>query len=221
MSSFSDLDLDKEIHRIEIGYFLKFQEFIRQSIDEEKKIIDESWTKFEKENKGVKTQERDDYLEYLIDQNSELKDIEQIMFKSYVVSIFTYLEKRLVDLCNSIYEKRNIKFQYKELQGAGVGRLVRYIEKTLDRRLPNDEEFRDRFTIATKIRNTIVHAGGDLSISSDKDAIIDFAKKESDLFEIDGIEYHSQLKIRSAYLNNLTETVDRIINEAIFAKNEI
>ena len=138
-----------------------------------------------------------------------------------MVSIFTYLETKLVDLCCYIYDKRDVKFQYKELQGTGVIRLVRYIEKTLERKLPNDEEFRDRFTIAIKIRNTIVHASGDLSQSKDKDAIINFAKKETDLIEIENVGPSPQLRIKNAYLNNLTETVDMVINETIFVKKQI
>ncbi|MFA6525381.1 MAG: hypothetical protein WCT33_03920 [Patescibacteria group bacterium] len=203
------MDLWPYIINREFDNFHNFRNYILTSTknDKEKKIL--LWEDFKKsKGKDIDITE-EEYDLHIIDINEEINETEQLLYESYIVSIFIFLERQFAYLCNFIKEKQNNIFTYKDLKGNGIQRNVVYIEKLLEHPFPEIEHLRNKFKISLKIRNTIVHTNGELEDSKDKEMIVKYIKDE--MSEIRIINGH--LHFNTKYIENLTGVAQGICGE--------
>lgn len=100
--------------------------------------------------------------DYLSDIAIEQFELEQVVYRSFIVSIFIFIENFASDVCNTLQREEKQLFGYKDIKGTGVGRSITYLEKILGCHPISDPELRERFNIALKVRNAVVHSDGAL-----------------------------------------------------------
>lgn len=139
-------------------YFEECLELIKSTVQEKTESLNEKVEEIRKMN--LIDDEADRSQDYLADLAYEQEQVEQIMYSSFVMSIFAYMEARLVDLCKHIEKEDSHVFSHTDLRGIGANRAILYLEKVLKHKFPADEDVREEFQIASVIRNALVHNEG-------------------------------------------------------------
>ncbi len=143
------------------------------------------------------------------DQAYRLEEMQQLMYSSFVVSLFIFMEARLVDLCNFIQKSNKQTFGVHDLSGMGVGRAIKYLEKVLSCSFPVDPKVRSDFNVAWKLRNALVHNEGIIHPDNQK-IIQDFIKAKSKILSFDS---HNKIMITLDYLDSLFVLNKSLCNE--------
>lgn len=105
------------------------------------------------------------------------------MYRSFVISVFVFMESQITSLCNHIEDYSSQVFSHKDLAGNGIGRSIKYLEKVLGKNFPNSLYLKPRFEIAQKIRNALVHNYGVIK-DNDISQIKAFIKQNPDILEL-------------------------------------
>ena len=154
MSFFSD---------IQIVYFEDYLDLIKQTIEGDTKKLNEK--NQELKDSGAKSftyedgQHCDPYDE-LADEAFRLSEMEQLMYRTYVIGVFIFIEDQINGVCSSIERADKLMFSYKDLKGSGVSRSIKYLETTTGKDFPAHKDTRENFDIAKIIRNSLVHQDG-------------------------------------------------------------
>lgn len=97
--------------------------------------------------------------------SQSLMEIEYVYLRmhrySAVLTAYSYLELVLHEICTVLEEKNNILFSVKDLKGNGLGRYKCYLKKVLGIEF-SEMEGGESIDILNKVRNCIMHSGGDL-----------------------------------------------------------
>src|SRR3990167_4228334 len=148
------------------SYFEKYLDFIKTTVQQDEERVKQEEAKISKVvTEKEEVTDENNFIsvdDYLADLFGDHKQLEQIMYRSFVISIFAFIEAKIVDLCKHIKEERVQLFSYTDLSGArGIGQSVKYLEKVLMLdKFPINNKLYDEFNIAHKIRNYLVHEEG-------------------------------------------------------------
>jgi hypothetical protein len=170
----------------------------------------ESEIKIEKEytDNLVENGEYADGTDYLM-----IKDVfEKLSLRSFVVILYSFVEDMLNKLCNpSLFdydhwlEARGIKpltLKYTDMNGSGVRRATRYLEKVIGLNLHADYKLWSEIDTLRKIRNSIVHDRGRANDEIIKDINIKKHLENERLYIL-----NNDIEICSGYLDFILPTV--------------
>lgn len=154
-------------------YFERYLYLIKNTVDEDEKTL----SKKANELKDTESVFHEDYGRFdpkdeLSDMAYEMSEMEQLMYRSFVVEVFIFMESQITYVCESVKKIQSQKFSYRDLNRSGVGRSIDYIEKVLDIKFPINDNTRQTFKTAWVIRNALVHREGEI-----KDEEIPIIKK--------------------------------------------
>ena len=100
--------------------------------------------------------------------------LEQLMYKSFVISVFIFIEARVVDLCKYVKKTKNQVFSHTDIKGPrGIGQSLKYLQ-TLDITFCSEGIKKD-LDAGLKIRNAIVHNDGILENGKKIDITYEYA----------------------------------------------
>lgn len=192
-------------------FFSGYLELIKKSIDEEEakleardKEIKSGKVKPHRDEDGYEWDPGDD----LADKAWEASEMEQLMYRSFVVSVFMFMESQIADVCDAIYKSREQKFSYKDLKGNGIERQISYLEKVLGATFLNDEDIKLKFKTAQIVRNALAHNDGKIH-DDNVQRISEFIKKYPDSIELENNLLHFEHK----YAESLIELNQQICSE--------
>lgn len=151
-------------------YFVRYLNIIETTIDEQKGKLKKISLEVHDEQEYMK---RD---EYLAAEGGDLEEIRQLMYRSFVISIFASMEEVLIDLCNDVQSKHSEIFSYDDLGGNGVQRALKYLEKIFKEKFPIDSDVYNDLKVVQEVRNVIVHNGARLKSSKQNALIWKFIK---------------------------------------------
>ncbi len=177
-----------------------FNESQHDELASEKERIEREITK------GADPQEGGEYLSDLAYQTEEM---EQLIYSSFTVSIFIFMEARVIDLCSHIERTNNQVFSHKDLQGNGIGRAVKYLNKMLGADFPIDEQIRKKFNVVWKIRNALVHNEGVVQ-DNDRSMLDTFLTDNSGMYRFDG---NNKVSLTFNYIASLLDLNKSLCSE--------
>jgi len=183
-------------------YFAEYLELIKHKIEEHSRKYKE-----EEERIADEITSRGGDLEYdydpemLTDFEVDQYEVQQMMYKSFVVSIFISMEYFTAEICEALRSEKGQLFSFKDMAGTGIGRSIKYLEKILGEHPIRDSSIREQFEIAWKVRNAVVHADGTIK-KEDSPRLEKFIKKNSGLLRI---EYGQVVSFAYPYAESLVK----------------
>jgi hypothetical protein len=167
-------------------YFTEYLQLISSTIDTKTKNLDSHEKKIRKEIEGKPAHYKEDADDYLADLSYKIDELEQMLYRSFVISIFIFMEDLLSQLCMHLKKQEKQKFAHTDLKGNGVDRSIKYLEKVLGTKFPKESEIKEKFDVAWVIRNALVHADGQIK-KQNIPLIKAFIKKNPEFLSLDFI----------------------------------
>ena len=190
-------------------YFEEYLGLIKSKIDQETSILDREYIIFEKGKKLEKKIDEYDWEDHFAGRAYEVEELEQLLYRSFIVSVFMFMEKTLAELCDYLFIRDKDIFSYKDLKGNGVSRALNFLQKKLNKKFPKDEQLKIDFDIAQIIRNSIVHTDGKINLG-DKTKILQQIKNNLPI-AID--RYNNSIKLSYKYALKVLDINDGICTE--------
>ena len=191
------------------GYFEEYLKLIKSKVEEENKrlskIVNETEQAIQLEKDEGYTEQANSYLENL---GFELDQFEQLMYRSFHITWFVFVENLFGDVCKHLKEERKELFGYKDITGSGIGRSVKYLEKLLGQPPILDKDIDNQFKLAWKIRNSFVHADSLIS----KDDLIFFKKYIKENPNLLHIRGQNRIELTFPYIESLLKLSSGIVN---------
>lgn len=191
-------------------YFKNYLSLIESAVKKEYQKYDKENKKFLRDKKNLS--ERDVYFgeEHFIELWFDICKTEQLLYRSFILSMFIFIEQEIIELCDSLFKKNKGIFCYKDLSGQGISRGIIYLEKKLNHKFPKSDDTRNKFKILHKIRNAIVHNNAKI-IENDKIFMTQQIKNNNRLLKIDKyneiiLNYEYALDIINLYKGIYKET---------------
>ncbi|AXI31467.1 hypothetical protein CIB87_21375 [Priestia megaterium] len=139
---------------IEVNSFRDYVRYIENSFQKE-------IASFEKGLEDVPAGFEDEYLDYHIDEARQYStEFPTIMRNSLFVSIYTFLESKIGDLC--VPDKKSL-LTLGDIKGQGIKQASTYLKKVLLVDFPHDTDEWKYIKKAQLLRNCIVHTNGQVS----------------------------------------------------------
>ncbi|WPL43543.1 hypothetical protein [Priestia megaterium] len=140
----------------ELDQFRNYAEYIESSLRKEvKSYVDRA--------EGLLPEEAEEFWEWHLDEVSPYsQDFPKIMRNSLFVSIYTFLEDKIVELCVS---DKDTLLELSDIKGQGIHQASIYLKKVLRIDFPDNSKEWQYIKKANLIRNCIVHSSGDVSKS--------------------------------------------------------
>ncbi|MED1820995.1 hypothetical protein P4V11_19125 [Bacillus subtilis] len=133
--------------------FKDYAEYIEDTLGSELNRFDESM-------KELSDDEKEAFVDWHYDQIAQYRDdFPIIMRNSLFISVYSFLEEKVIDLCNQP-DETSIKLD--DLQGNGIKRASLFIKKVKKDDFPEDTKEWHFIQNINHIRNCIVHCGGDI-----------------------------------------------------------
>jgi hypothetical protein len=164
----SDWTLEIPLYRVKLQF-----ENLRQYYNEIGKMI-KSWKEdliknndeLQNDLKNRPREMEGIYDDFYADNFFVLNIEERTFCFSFIISIYTLIEKYLNQICKAFGISKNIPITCKDLYGDGVTRAKKYLEKLCDINFDNkDSEF---LNVINAIRNVIAHEYGELDNTTEK-----------------------------------------------------
>lgn len=144
-------------------YFKKHLKLIKSTIDKERERADVEKKRIEQYiKKGGTYSGSEDPDDYLGNITWGINEMSQLMYRSFVIGVFVFMEFQITQLCEQIKITKKQIFSYNDLSGNGIGRSIKYIKDVLKIQFPTDETLREKFETARIIRNALVHKDGEI-----------------------------------------------------------
>ena len=147
----------------ETGYFKNYLKLIKDSVKKEAEEIEARNEQMKADNVQSYTDGEGYYwdpYESLADDMFRVGEMEQLMLRTFVIGVFVFLEHQINHVCNRIQSKKAEIFSYKDIQGNGVTRSIKYLKKLSGVEFPKEIGVAREFEVARIIRNSLVHSGG-------------------------------------------------------------
>jgi hypothetical protein len=144
--------------------------------------------------------------------NIELHHID-IHRKSCLVTLYSYLESFLNNLCEYLYKLNNYQVEYTDLEGKGINRARLYLDKIVGVDFNKINSEWASIKNLNLIRNSIVHNSGE----SDREKINNIIKNEPNL----SLDIFNKIRIKDNYIDeaiNQIEVFLTLIHEQVFEK---
>ena len=149
--------------------------------------------------------------DWLADEAYEINQLEQLLYSSFVVSTFMFMEKSLYQFCDFIFRAENEDFGFRDLKGNGISRALFYLSKKIDNQFPKDDKLKIDLNISQKIRNIIAHNDGLVNEILKKELI----KSIQQGLPIKINKQHNQIELTYEYALWLIELNKRVGEEII------
>jgi len=179
----------------EINNFKSFLCSIQKEVNQKNKKLNEEWIK---SSKTVEKKYHEDYQDDIICEYIELNSFEQLLFKSFIISCYSFMENYLSFLISEACNKTGKLFS--NVQDAKKILGVELIEKDTYDNLQN----------INKIRNCLVHANGDISKTKFYKFFKDFSKINDNLISVSD---NNIIKIKFEFLEFIMKINYKILKE--------
>jgi hypothetical protein len=98
----------------------------------------------------------------LMEHSDGVEDLQQILIRSFILSIFSFVEENLRGLCSRVQKNKNQKFSVKDLRGTGIVSCITYLDRVLDQQfMEHDKDLR----VCSNLRNKLAHGAIQLNLS--------------------------------------------------------
>ncbi|MER0468112.1 hypothetical protein ABR330_15855 [Bacillus cabrialesii subsp. cabrialesii] len=150
-----------EIRGIRFHFFISGQlQTFREYAEYVESNLRRELYKYEQTFKELSDIEIEEFVDWHYDEISQYRDdFPSIMRNSLFISVYSFLEEKVIDLCDQP-DETSIKLE--DLQGNGIKRASLFIKKVLKDDFPDDTKEWHFILNANQIRNCIVHCGGDI-----------------------------------------------------------
>jgi hypothetical protein len=201
-----DVEWRKIVGSIELSY-------LRSVVASHLKLAEEHDTETAKEwekCKAISEQEKDEFgrsvknecEEWVSEKVYENEQVQQILFKSFVLACCMLLEHELRGLCKHLKEEFKEKFSLSDIQGTGIKACLSYVETITEKPFLFGNQ---DFALLIELRNLVIHDNG--AVHTDRQNALKSKYKGNSL----GLDFHNNAIFVDkgtlpAYLA-LTETV--------------
>lgn len=153
------LFIDLQLDNME-GYLDFFEKAIKSKIKEFEENL-------EKKAINLSVDDKERFFEFHSDEYWKLADVIPYMtYTNFIISLYSYIEHELFNLCKDIRKEQDIKLSYEDVGGKGIYRAKLYLSKVAD--IEIEDKHWNELVIIGKLRNKIVHNGGKFYIDSSK-----------------------------------------------------
>lgn len=122
-------------------------------------VIIEEQERFYASFKELESKDGEDIIEILYDELVEVRDeFPRMLFSSFLVAWFTFVEHELVKLCDSKNLSVKVKIHDQERLGTGIQRAYIFLKDGANFTIP--DQYWQELTKIREIRNRIVHDDG-------------------------------------------------------------
>lgn len=111
------------------------------------------------------------FQQYETEKLKHTEDFPRILRESHYTAVYSFFEQSLFFLCDIAKNYKQSPFQVKELQGRGINQARQYLLKVANIEFSTYSDIWTNIQFYAEVRNKIVHAGGSLSPTQDKDLI--------------------------------------------------
>jgi len=121
-----------------------------------------------------------DYIGLLLGNEHFYKivsEFSKILRESFFITLYAFFENTLTVLCEIIRAKRNYSIEISDIRDKGIFAAKTYIEKVANFPFPEQSSYWKDICVYNKIRNCIVHRGGQIA-DRDKKLIEKFTKRK-------------------------------------------
>lgn len=163
---------------LKIGYFEDYLKLIKKTIESDSKKIEDRFQELKASDaKVISTDEGYwDPFDDVSDDAYQLSEMEQLMYRSYVIGVFIFIETQISDVCRILKRIKGTFFAYTDLKGNGVDRAIKYLQTISGDTLLADPLIKEEFEVAKIIRNSLVHNDAVIE-HNDKKKIENYSKK--------------------------------------------
>lgn len=150
----------------EIRLFELYLEELKVFLDKKDIGNEETWKKLSDEEQEL-------YLDSFIDYKDDIIKQNQILYSSFIITIFSFFEAELNKICERCGVGNKDKIMLKDFAGSGILRANIYMRKVCRITVPEKELWEELEKIK-EVRDCLVHSGGEVKLDS---SLIGYAKK--------------------------------------------
>ncbi|MEO2223209.1 hypothetical protein [Priestia megaterium] len=184
----------------QIDLFREYSKYIESSFQKE-------LTFYEDGAKKVQEEEEEDYWDFYLDDVIQYsKDFPRIMRNSLFVSIYTFLEDKIVELC---VPNESTLLKLSDIKGQGIEQASLYLKKVLLLDFPDNSKEWHYIRKANLIRNCIVHSNGVISKSRSKDKLV----KAIDEMSFVTKDHNGHINLESQFCLEFLENVHSFLRQ--------
>ncbi|MCY8473303.1 hypothetical protein [Bacillus halotolerans] len=159
--------------------------------------------------------DEDDFLYWHYDEISQYRDhFPSIMRNSLFISIYSFLEDKVIDLCKSTDETGK---KLDELKGNGIQRASSFIKKVKKEYFPDDTKEWNFIQNANKIRNCIVHCGGDIEKAKEPEIVRNAVNGLKNV----KVDIHNNILLNEDFCTEFIDVVDKFLSDLYRIDSEI
>jgi len=189
-------------------YFNRYLELIKLTIDQQTSEYNTEEERVKKIDPQLIKDEPYSINDYLGDLSYEHDQLNDLLLKSFVVSVLIFIEGQTALLCNHLHKLHKEKFSYKDLKGTGITRCINYLKRVTSIEFPHDKNLSLDLDIARIIRNAIVHSDGKI-FDNDLSKLKEYATDNSSVI----INNDCSVTITSDYCNKLIKLNKKMMVE--------
>ncbi|MCY8718430.1 hypothetical protein [Bacillus sp. S10C12M] len=187
--------------------FKEYAEFVEGNLRRELNEYDELFKNY--------NMEADDFLDWHYDEISQYRDhFPSIMRNSLFISIYSFLEDKIIDLCNQTDETG---IELDDLRGDGIKRASLFIKKVKKENFPDDTKEWHFIQNANKIRNCLVHCGGDIDKAKKPNKVRNAVNELKNVTE--GI--HNNILLNENFCTEFIDVVEKFLCDLYRINSEI
>ncbi|MEB1806610.1 MAG: hypothetical protein LPK26_04755 [Bacillaceae bacterium] len=192
-----------------------FIDFSLNDFRDYSKIVEQqfkdSLQKFEKEASELTPDEQEEYFDHYYDEWSPFKnDFPKIHRSSLFISIYSFLESALINLCKRSYGKYHLSSTYEDISGNGIERAKIYLTKVAEIDFPSNTKEWQFIKLCNDIRNCIVHNQSYLNSDSKKAEKLENQLKKTPLINVD---VSGEITIEEGFCNLFIDTLESFLNK--------
>ncbi len=198
----------KREYKAEHDYLKEYFEFNIQKIEERRKIILKKAEEDKRNHPDIYIHM--DHMIYL-----ELVKIPSYFYHSSLVTLFSYFEKYLNQICNLISEKTEFPFYLKDISESNTMKKVKkFLEGLTDIDFTEINDLWSKITMYQRLRNIIVHHSPHIFNPEEKKKIYPLIKlAEIDIDENDGVFYIKNSRVLFDLLSLFNDFIGFIFEE--------
>lgn len=150
----------ENIMRIRLEDFKNYVHEIELKFQRDKEHLLKS---FDETIKGLRENEINEIVEYYAEENSKIEEVNiQLFRKSIIIMLYSFLENSLNSLCRHLKYLMDISIDLYDLRGSGIYRAKKFLENLANIDFSNLNKEWEYLSNLNKIRNCLVHTGGNI-----------------------------------------------------------
>lgn len=126
---------------------------------------------------------------------------------AYVITLFSFLENSLVELCDLFHDEMELNIEYGDMTGRGINRHKHYLTKVIGLDFSQIQREWGAIDNLRKIRNIIVHR--DRTVGQNDSAMLEYIRR-NDYLDVDPRIY--ELEVRENFLMNMLLEMEQFVN---------